>query len=210
MLKKTSVILLSTIFLSACTTKPVSPLVNDNVIVNNQETTPMNKTTPSPTDNLPTSVTINTSMGPITLELFPESAPLTVKNFADLSTAKEGKAAFYENLIFHRVIKDFMIQGGDPLGNGTGGPGYSFADEFNQGLTFDKAGILAMANSGPNTNGSQFFITLAPTPWLNGKHTIFGQVTEGMDVLEKIGSVEVSAQDKPLVDVVIESINVAP
>jgi peptidyl-prolyl cis-trans isomerase A (cyclophilin A) len=209
MLKKISLLFLSAIFLSACTTKPISPLVNDNVIVNNQESKQMTATT-IPTENLPTSVTINTSLGAITLELYPSKAPKTVKNFIDLSTASEGKQPFYNNLIFHRVISDFMIQGGDPLGNGTGGPGYSFEDEFNQGLTFDKAGILAMANSGPNTNGSQFFITLAPTPWLNGKHTIFGQVTAGMDVLEKIGSVEVGAQDKPLTDVVIESINVTP
>lgn len=208
MLKRTSLLLLSSIFLSACQTKPVSPLADDNVIVNSQEATSMNQEAPSSAENLPTSAVINTSLGTITIELFPESAPLTVKNFADLSTGSEGQDPFYKNLIFHRVIKDFMIQGGDPLGNGTGGPGYSFKDEFDNSLVFDKAGILAMANSGPNTNGSQFFITLAPTPWLNGKHTIFGRVTEGLDILEKIGQVETDPQDKPLEDVILESINV--
>ncbi|MBU1200814.1 peptidylprolyl isomerase [Patescibacteria group bacterium] len=209
MLKKISLLLLSAIFLSACTTKPISPLVDDDkVLVNNQTTNQMTPTSTPPT--LPISATINTSLGPITLELFPNKAPLTVANFVDLSTGSEGKDPFYNNLIFHRVISGFMIQGGDPLGTGTGGPGYSFADEFNQGLTFDKAGILAMANSGPNTNGSQFFITLAPTPHLNGLHTIFGQVIAGMDILEKIGNVEVGAQDKPIEDVVIVSINVTP
>jgi len=209
MLKKISLLLLSAIFLSACTTKPISPLVDDDkVLVNNQTT---NQMTPTSTSNtLPISATINTSLGAITLELFPNKAPLTVENFANLSTGSEGKDPFYNNLIFHRVISGFMIQGGDPLGTGTGGPGYSFADEFNQGLTFDKAGILAMANSGPNTNGSQFFITLAPTTHLNGLHTIFGQVTAGMDILEKIGNVEVGDQDKPIEDVVIVSINVTP
>lgn len=169
-------------------------------------------------DNSITTATINTSLGSITLELYSKQAPETVANFVGLATGekawqdprtgKAGTGPLYKGLIFHRIIKDFMVQGGDPLGTGTGGPGYSFKDEFDSSLVFDKPGILAMANSGPSTNGSQFFITLAPTPWLNGKHTIFGRVTEGMDVLEKIGSVEVGMQDKPVTDVVLQSINV--
>lgn len=229
MLKKIGILLLSAVFLSACTTKPISPLVDeDKVLVNNQSEDQMDTQT-SPTDNvlleekndtLPTSATIITSLGSITVELFSNKAPLTVENFVGLATGSKtwtdpntkskGQGPLYKNLIFHRIIKDFMIQGGDPLGTGTGGPGYSFKDEFDSSLVFDKPGILAMANSGPNTNGSQFFITLVPTPWLNGKHTIFGRVTAGLDVLEKIGNVEVGAQDKPTEDVVIESINVDP
>lgn len=222
MLKKSILLITSTLLLSACQTKTISPLVEDNVIINNQPTNQM--TSPTPTNPVvetkSTSITINTSLGEITLELFPDKAPKTVENFIGLATGTkswtdsetgESKSTpLYQNLIFHRVIKDFMIQGGDPLGSGMGGPGYKFEDEFDSSLVFDKPGILAMANSGPNTNGSQFFITLAPTLHLNGKHTIFGMVTKGMDILEKIGAVEVDLQDKPLVDVVIESINVTP
>ena len=219
MLKKSVLLVISSLILSACTTKTISPLVEENVIVNNQPTEKMSQTT-TPVESKSISVTINTSLGEMTLELFPDKAPLTVENFVGLATGtkewtdpktgEKTKTPLYQNLILHRIIADFMVQGGDPLGNGTGGPGYSFKDEFDSSLTFDKPGILAMANSGPGTNGSQFFITLAPTPWLNGKHTIFGMVTKGMDVLEKIGSVEVGIQDKPVVDVVIESINVVP
>jgi peptidyl-prolyl cis-trans isomerase A (cyclophilin A) len=220
-MSKLVLLLVSTLVLSGCLTKPKSPLV-DNVIVNNQESKPMTQptTTVSATPiNLPTSATINTNQGPITLELFPKSAPLTVENFVGLATGQKewtdpktgqkGSGPLYKNTIFHRIIKDFMIQGGDPLGNGTGGPGYSFKDEFDKSLTFDQKGILAMANSGPNTNGSQFFITLVPTPWLNGKHTIFGRVTEGIEIVEKIGLLETGLQDKPVVDVIIESIDVS-
>lgn len=121
------------------------------------------------------------SGGKFVVQLFADKAPLTVNNFVFLS--REG---FYNGITFHRVIDGFMAQGGDPTGTGTGGPGYTFADEFDSNLTFDKPGLLAMANSGPNTNGSQFFITFAPTEWLNGKHTIFGQVIEGMDVVNAI------------------------
>ncbi|MFA5104393.1 MAG: peptidylprolyl isomerase, partial [Candidatus Margulisiibacteriota bacterium] len=127
-----------------------------------------------------------TSLGRITCELYPDKAPLTVKNFTGLakgsvrwidpSNELATERPLYNDTVFHRVIPDFMIQGGDPLGNGTGGPGYRFEDEINPTLTFEKKGILAMANSGPNTNGSQFFITVAPAPWLNGRHTIFGRV----------------------------------
>ncbi len=135
---------------------------------------------------------IETTMGNIEGELFDDKAPNTVKNFTDL--AKKG---FYDGIIFHRVIPDFMIQTGDPTGTGTGGPGYEFRDEFNRKLHHDKTGILSMANSGPNTNGSQFFITDAPTPWLDNKHSIFGQVTKGMDVVKAIANAPADGGDKP-------------
>jgi cyclophilin family peptidyl-prolyl cis-trans isomerase len=125
--------------------------------------------------------TISTEKGDIVLELFADKTPRTVNNFVFL--AREG---FYDNTVFHRVIADFMAQGGDPTGTGTGGPGYRFADEFHPSLKHDKPGIFSMANAGPGTNGSQFFITHVPTPWLNGKHSVFGQVTLGMDVLLSI------------------------
>ena len=127
-------------------------------------------------------ITIQTDEGAIDLTLFPSKAPVTVANFLNL--AKKG---YYNGLTFHRVIPNFMIQGGDPTGTGAGGPGYKFEDEFSDGLLFDKPGILAMANAGPATNGSQFFITHVPTPWLNGKHTIFGAVTKGQDIVNSIG-----------------------
>ena len=144
---------------------------------------------------------INTNKGAIVVELFDDQTPVTVGNFVKLSND-----GFYNGVIFHRVIKDFMIQGGDPTGTGTGGPGYQFQDEIVSGLAFDKAGLLAMANSGPNTNGSQFFITTVPTPWLTGKHTIFGEVTEGQDIVVAISEAAAGARDKPIDDVVIESI----
>lgn len=125
--------------------------------------------------------TIATEVGDIVVRLFPDKAPKTVNNFVFL--ARQG---FFDGVTFHRVIEDFMAQGGDPTGTGTGGPGYQFEDETNNGLVFDKPGLLAMANAGPNTNGSQFFITFVPTPWLNGKHTIFGEVVQGMDLLKLI------------------------
>ncbi len=124
---------------------------------------------------------LHTAKGDITVQLFADKAPRTVNNFVFL--ARQG---FYDGTIFHRVIADFMAQGGDPTGTGTGGPGYRFADEFNPGLKHDKPGVLSMANAGPNTNGSQFFITHVPTPWLDNKHSIFGQVVDGMDVLMSI------------------------
>jgi peptidyl-prolyl cis-trans isomerase B (cyclophilin B) len=127
------------------------------------------------------SIRIQTNKGNIEAKLFSDKAPVTVANFLNLA-----RRGYYNNLTFHRVINDFMIQGGDPTGTGRGGPGYRFEDEFASDLKFDKPGILAMANSGPNTNGSQFFITHVPTPWLNQKHTIFGEVTQGQDVVNKI------------------------
>jgi peptidyl-prolyl cis-trans isomerase B (cyclophilin B) len=146
---------------------------------------------------------MNTSVGPIELELFDEDAPKTVDNFRKL--AGDG---FYDGLIFHRVIKDFMIQGGCPQGTGTGGPGYTFEDEFNDHKVV--RGALAMANAGPNTNGSQFFIvTTDAAPWLDGKHTVFGQVTGGMDVVDQLEGAPTGGMDRPVDDLVIESITLA-
>ena len=145
--------------------------------------------------------TLHTNHGAIELELFEGEAPTTVENFRKL--AGEG---FYNGVIFHRIIPDFMIQGGDPTGTGTGGPGYTFEDEFNAHPVV--RGALAMANAGPNTNGSQFFIVTADAcPWLDGKHTVFGQITGGMDVVDKIAAVETDAADRPRDDVVIERID---
>jgi len=160
-----------------------------------------------------------TSEGKFTAELFEKDAPKTVANFIGLAegpkewtdpkTETKVKKPYYNGLTFHRVIEGFMIQGGDPLGNGTGGPGYSFADEFGSGRKIDKAGILAMANRGPNTNGGQFFITLAPQNHLTGKHTVFGEVVEGMSVVEKIGSTKTTKPgDKPVKPIVIKSITI--
>jgi peptidyl-prolyl cis-trans isomerase B (cyclophilin B) len=146
---------------------------------------------------------IQTNHGPIHLELYPDDAPKTVDNFVKL--VNDG---FYDRVIFHRVIPDFMIQGGDPTGTGSGGPGYTFEDEFNDHKV--ERGALAMANAGPNTNGSQFFIvTTEAAPWLDGKHTVFGRVTDGMDVVDTIAELPRDARDKPHDDVVIESVSVS-
>jgi peptidyl-prolyl cis-trans isomerase B (cyclophilin B) len=143
---------------------------------------------------------MTTSEGPITIELFDEDAPKTVQNFKDLAAK-----GFYDGLIFHRVIKDFMIQGGCPQGTGTGGPGYQFEDEFNDHKIV--RGALAMANAGPNTNGSQFFLVTTPAAaWLDGKHTVFGQITEGLDVVDKIEGKPTDGRDRPTEDVTIESL----
>ncbi len=144
-----------------------------------------------------------TNMGTFEIELFEDKAPITVKNFTDL--AEKG---FYDGLIFHRVIDGFMIQGGDPDGRGTGGPGYTIPDEFHKDLKHDSEGILSMANAGPNTGGSQFFITLAATPWLDGHHSVFGKVVKGMDVVRAIGKSKTDFQDKPLKKVVMEKITI--
>jgi len=145
-----------------------------------------------------------TSKGDFTIELFEDKAPITTKNFIDLVNKK-----FYDGLIFHRVIDGFMIQGGDPKGNGTGDPGYKIPDEFHPDLKHDAAGILSMANAGPNTGGSQFFITLAPAPHLNQKHAVFGKVIIGLDVVQAIGKVKTGANDKPVEDVVIKKITIS-
>lgn len=161
----------------------------------------------------------NTNQGAFEVKLFPDLAPKTVSNFAGLAqgtkeftdpkTGQPAKRPFYNGLTFHRVIPNFMIQGGDPVGNGTGGPGYKFDDEFNSPKVFDKPGILAMANAGPNTNGSQFFITVAPTPWLNKKHTIFGEVVSGYDVVEKISRVPADpGNNRPTEPVVINTVQI--
>jgi peptidyl-prolyl cis-trans isomerase A (cyclophilin A) len=167
-----------------------------------------------------TAATLHTSAGDIRINLLPNHAPNTVANFADLAEgAKEwthpGTRAktsdpLYNGTVFHRVIANFMIQGGDPLGQGTGGPGYRFADEFHPELSFDRPYLLAMANSGPGTNGSQFFITVAKTDWLNRKHTIFGEVAdaESRAVVDKIAAAETGRGDRPVHDVTITSVTI--
>ena len=149
------------------------------------------------------SADIQTNQGTITVELYAEDAPITVNNFVFL--ARQG---FYDGVIFHRVIPDFMIQGGDPTGTGTSGPGYRFQDEIVPSLSFDGAGVLAMANAGPNTNGSQFFITVAPTPHLTGNHTIFGRVTSGQEVANTISVARTDRNGRPLEEVVIQHIEI--
>jgi peptidyl-prolyl cis-trans isomerase A (cyclophilin A) len=162
--------------------------------------------------------TFDTTMGSFEIELFEDKAPKTVANFVGLAEGtkqwtdpKDGQQKnerFYDGLNFHRVIPDFMIQGGCPLGTGTGGPGYRFEDEFDPGLEFDKPGLLAMANAGPNTNGSQFFVTDAPTPHLNQRHTIFGEVVSGLDVVKSIAHTKTGGQDKPATPVVLNAVTI--
>ncbi len=146
-------------------------------------------------------VVFETNQGTFKAEIFQDKAPLTAKNFLDLTNK-----GFYNGLKFHRVIADFMLQGGDPSGNGTGGPGYKIKDEFGSGLKHNVPGILSMANSGPNSGGSQFFVTLVPTPWLDGKHAIFGKVVEGMAIVEKIGKLPTNASDAPLQEVIMQKV----
>ena len=185
--------------------------------------------TPEPDMSDNPTVTLGTNHGDITVELFAERAPRTVENFVNLAThdpAADAEPApgtttwedpetgeirgdsLYEGTVFHRIIEGFMIQGGDPTGTGRGGPGYEFDDEFHDELRHDDAGILSMANSGPDTNGSQFFITLGAQPHLDDKHAVFGQVTDGMDVVEEIGNVPTGRNDQPKEDVVIEDVTV--
>ena len=148
-------------------------------------------------------IKLHTNFGTIGIELDHEKAPITAANFEQY--VKDG---FYDGLIFHRVIKGFMIQGGDPNGTGTGGPGYVIPDEFHKDLKHDSEGVLSMANAGPNTGGSQFFMTLAATPWLDGHHSVFGKVVKGMDVVREIGKVDTDFQDKPLAKVVMEKVTI--
>ena len=178
------------------------------------------KTFPSPKELFPGAgelrATIKTNQGTFVVKLFEDVAPNTVSNFAGLATGKvewtdpgtgqAGKGPFYDGVIFHRIISGFMLQGGDRTGTGRGGPGYRFNDECSPKARHSKAGMLSMANAGPGTNGSQFFVTLAATPHLDGKHTVFGEVTEGMDVVSAIGKVKTDGQDRPVSPVKIESI----
>jgi peptidyl-prolyl cis-trans isomerase A (cyclophilin A) len=164
--------------------------------------------------------TLTTTMGPVRLKLFPDHAPKTVRNFVGLAdgsaewtdprTGKKADGPLYDGTVFHRVISGFMIQGGDPLGTGTGGPGYRFQDEFHPELQFDRPYLLAMANAGPGTNGSQFFITVGPTPHLNRKHTIFGEVADqaSRDVVDRIATTPTGRMDRPSTDVVVERVEI--
>ena len=161
------------------------------------------KSEPDAVPMKPATAVFETSMGDFEVKLATDLAPKTCENFINL--AKKG---FYNGVTFHRVIDNFMIQGGDPTGTGTGGPGYTIKDEFSSKLTHEGAGVLSMANAGPNTGGSQFFITLVPTPWLDGHHAIFGKIVEGMDIVHKIGSTPTDFQDRPLEDVVMNKVEI--
>ena len=154
-------------------------------------------------ETMQTKIMIETTMGTMTVELYDDKVPITAANFKKLTGQ-----GFYDGVILHRVIKDFMIQGGDPTGTGRGGPGYTIKDEFRPELKHDKKGILSMANAGPNTGGSQFFIILTATPWLDGKHTVFGEVTKGIDVLEKIGNAEIDANDRPVKEIKVKKMTI--
>jgi len=225
---KISLLILFAIFLGGCQlSAPANPATTLQL-----DSAKISIITPSPTIiNTPTTMStpssevtqaiaiLKTSLGDITIELFPQSAPQTVANFIGLAQGtidwtdprtdqKVSGRSLYNGTIFHRVIADFMIQGGDPLGMGTGGPGYQFADEFDPSLNFAEPYMLAMANSGPNTNGSQFFITVVPTPWLNNKHTIFGKVLKGQEVVDAIVTAPTSAGDKPVTDIKIIGIDI--
>lgn len=161
----------------------------------------------------------DTNRGTFKIKLFADKTPKTVENFVNLAegtkeftdpkTGEKTKRPYYDGLIFHRVIKDFMIQGGCPLGTGTGGPGYRFADEFHPELKHNKPGVLSMANAGPGTNGSQFFITTVATPWLDNRHTVFGEVIEGYDVVDNIGKTKTGPMDRPVEPVVINKVTIA-
>jgi peptidyl-prolyl cis-trans isomerase A (cyclophilin A) len=172
--------------------------------------------TPAQDKKLPVYAILKTSMGEIVIQLFEDKAPKTVANFTALAngtkewtdpkTREKVQRPLYNGTIFHRVIPGFMIQGGDPLGNGTGGPGYRFDDEFDPDLKHSKAGIVSMANAGPNTNGSQFFITFKATPWLDGRHSVFGEVVKGQNVVDAIGNAPRDSRDRPLKDIVLQEV----
>lgn len=160
----------------------------------------------------------DTNKGKFKIKLFADKTPKTVENFVGLvegtkewtdpKSGQKVKKPFYDGLVFHRIIANFMIQGGDPLGNGTGGPGYRFEDEFHPELTHNKPGLLSMANAGPNTNGSQFFITVVKCPWLDNRHTVFGEVVEGYDIVEKISNIQTGPMDRPLEPVTVNSVKI--
>ena len=162
--------------------------------------------------------TFDTNRGTFKVKLFADKAPKTVENFVGLAegtkeftdpkTGEKVKRPYYDGLVFHRVIKDFMIQGGCPLGTGTGGPGYKFGDEFHPELKHSKPGLLSMANAGPGTNGSQFFITTVPTPWLDNRHTIFGEISEGYDIVDAIGKTKTGPMDRPAEPIVINKVTI--
>ena len=192
-------ILLATVFLMGCASSQVASTTQ----ATSTGTPAQEKKEDAMTKNKTVKIKIETTMGVIAGELYPDEAPNTVQNFVKL--AKKG---FYDGIIFHRVIPDFMIQTGDPTGTGMGGPGYQFGDEFSPNLHHDKAGMISMANAGPGTNGSQFFITDAPTPWLDNRHTIFGQVTEGMDVVHAIAHAERDPRDKPLTTISMKKVTI--
>jgi peptidyl-prolyl cis-trans isomerase A (cyclophilin A) len=225
-MKKSIAIIITSFLLAGCI-NTASDVSNDKVGLNDtiRLKTGDNNPTPVASDTLlkttsqTMQATIQTTMGDIVIKLFPDKAPKTVANFVGLaegtqpwvdpkSGEKQTTKSLYKGTIFHRVIKDFMIQGGDPLGMGTGGPGYRFEDEISD-LKFDKPYLLAMANSGPGTNGSQFFITVVETPWLTGKHTIFGEVVTGKEIVDAIVNTPTKTGDKPVTDVVINDILIA-
>jgi len=192
---KIAILLVSLILISGCTqtTQPKSTSQPTNLNTATQISSMANP-----------AATFETSMGTFKAEIFLDKVPITANNFITL--AKKG---FYNNLAFHRVIAGFMIQGGDPNGDGTGGPGYEIKDEFHPQLKHNSKGILSMANAGPNTGGSQFFITLAPTSWLDGKHAVFGKVVEGMEVVDAIGKVETDpSDDRPLKSIVVKKVTI--
>ncbi|MDF2929240.1 peptidylprolyl isomerase [Anaerospora sp.] len=200
--KRTVMMLLfvaAALLLTACGGAQSAPQANPPA----QSSTPAADQAKQPPAQANSIAKFETNKGNFTVELFEDKTPITAKNFIDL--ANKG---FYNGTLFHRVIDNFMIQGGDPQGNGTGGPGYTIADEFHPSLKHTGPGLLSMANRGPNTGGSQFFITLAPTPWLDNKHAIFGKVIEGLDVVQKIGKVKTGANDKPVEDVVVKKITI--
>lgn len=232
-LQKFAFIFISAVFLSACYHQTnLSQLPSSDPVLNNLPDTQnlpinpdlnLNMADPNQTEQIneydPSKklfAILKTNQGDIIIELFAQETPKTVANFVNLAqgaqpfmdpdTGEKVTRRFYDGLIFHRVIPDFMIQGGDPMGTGSSGPGYSFEDEFVDSLTFSEPYLLAMANRGPNTNGSQFFITVAPTPHLTGKHTIFGKVTAGQEVVDAIANIATGANDKPVEDVVINQV----